>query len=86
MQNFLITSLIASVVLTALINILPMLFPKTAQKAQRKIKEKVEESFNEQEHGTGPRVKVFFPWKTMLIVSLVLTVLVNLIGYFSRGV
>jgi hypothetical protein len=29
-------------------------------------------------------VKVFFPWKAMLIGSLVLTVLVNLIGWFAR--
>jgi hypothetical protein len=29
-------------------------------------------------------VKVFFPWKAMLIGSLVLTVLINLIGWFAR--
>ena len=85
MQNFLITSLIASVVLTVLINILPMLFPNTAQKAQRKLREKIDEQISNQEQGNAPRVQVFFPWKTMLIVSLVLTVLVNLIGFFSRG-
>jgi len=29
-------------------------------------------------------VKVFFPWKIMLIGSILLTVLVNLIGYVSH--
>jgi len=29
-------------------------------------------------------VKVFFPWKAMLIGSLVLTVVINLMGWFAR--
>ena len=32
----------------------------------------------------GPSVKVFFPWKAMLVGSLVLTVLINLIGWIAR--
>ena len=30
-----------------------------------------------------PRVSVFFPWKAMLIASLVLTVVVNVIAFFA---
>jgi hypothetical protein len=42
------------------------------------------EHIEQHEDNNRPRVKVFFPWKAMLIGSIVLTVLVNLIGFFSR--
>jgi len=87
MQDFLVQSLIASIVLTVLINLLPRLFPKQTRNAERKLHEKIEEAFKEdderREQGNKPRVKVFFPWKAMLIVSIVLTVLVNLAGLFA---
>jgi len=83
MQNFLVHSLIASVVLTVLLNVLPMIFPKSSQKVERKVHEKISESLAQQEEGNQPRVRVFFPWKAMLIASLVLTVVVNLIGFFA---
>jgi len=84
MQDFLITSLIASVVLTVLINVVPMFFPKSTQKVEKRIHDKLEQAMRDTEEGRGPKVKVFFPWKTMLIISLVLTVVVNLIGYLYR--
>jgi len=84
MRDFLIQSLIASVVLTIAINVLPMLFPKSSRKVERRIHEQIEEAFERKERGEGPRVQVFFPWKAMLIISIVLTVVVNLIGMFTR--
>ncbi len=84
MQNFLLYSIIGSVVLTVLINVLPMLFPKASEKAQRKVQETITESMDRAERGEGARIKVFFPWKAMLVISLVLTVLVNVVGYISR--
>jgi len=75
MKDFLLTSLIASVVLTLALNLLPALFPNAAAKAERKIVEKMQET---------PKVRVFFPWKAMLLISLGLTVAVNLIGVFAR--
>ena len=83
MSDFLVTSLIASVVLTVLINVLPMLFPKSSEKVERKVQEKLNESIARQQEGNQPRVRVFFPWKAMLIASLVLTVVVNVIGLFA---
>lgn len=86
MQDFLIQSLIASVVLTVLINIVPRLFPQQARKAEKRLHEKIEETFREddarREQGQKPRVKVFFPWKAMLVISLILTVVLNLVGLF----
>jgi hypothetical protein len=84
MNNFLTYSIIGSIVLTIIMNVLPLLFPNAAAKMQRKIEENARRSIEQHEDDSQPRVKVFFPWKGMLIASLVLTVLVNLIGYFSR--
>jgi len=85
MSDFLITSLIASVVLTLILNLAPALFPKSSQKIEKKVHDKLNESLADQEAGNSPRVRVFFPWKAMLLISVVLTVLVNLVGFFSRG-
>ena len=82
MQDFLVQSLIASVILTVLLNLLPRLFPNATRKAERQVHDKLEEAFAEQEDGRRPRVKVFFPWKTMIVVSIVLTILVNVAGRF----
>ncbi len=84
MNNFITYSIIGSIVLTIAMNVLPLLFPNTAAKMQCKIEENARRAIEQHEDDRQPRVKVFFPWKAMLIGSLVLTVLVNLIGFFSR--
>ncbi len=84
MNNFLLASIIGSVVLTVLLNVLPLIFPNAAAKAQKKLEENARRAIEQHEDDQRPRVKVFFPWKTMLIISVVLTVLVNLVGFFSR--
>jgi len=85
MSSFLIASLIGSIVLTVLINVLPMLFPKSSARVERKVQQKINESIQQQDEGNAPRVRVFFPWKAMLIASVVLTILVNVVGLFARG-
>jgi len=84
MSNFLITSIVGSVVLTLLLNFLPLLFPKQAASLQRKVEEHARRSIDQHEDQNQPKVKIFFPWKAMIVVSIILTVLVNLISYFSR--
>jgi len=84
MKEFLLTSLIASVVLTLALNLLPMLFPNAAAKAERKIVETMQDTHRDRVDPDTPRVKVFFPWKAMLLISIGLTVAVNLIGYLAR--
>ncbi|MEM7387311.1 MAG: hypothetical protein AAF514_20425 [Verrucomicrobiota bacterium] len=83
-MNFLLISIIASVVLTVLLNQLPLIFPRTAGRTQRKLEENARRMIEQHEDDAKPRVKVFFPWKAMLIGSIVLTILVNLIGCFAR--
>ena len=84
MSNFLLTSLIASVVLTLALNLLPALFPNAAAKAERKIVEAMQDSHQKRVDPNTPKVRVFFPWKAMLIISLVLTVGVNLVSLVAR--
>lgn len=83
MSNFILYSILASVVLTAVLNILPLLFPNSAAKIQKKIEENARHAIEQHEDATRPRVTVFFPWKAMLIGSIVLTLLVNFIGLLA---
>ena len=84
MKDFLLASLIGSVVLTLALNLLPALFPNAAAKAERKIVEKMQETHSDRMDPNTPKVQVFVPWKAMLLISIGLTVVVNLVGVFSR--
>ena len=84
MKDFLIISLIASIVLTLALNLLPMLFPNAAAKAERKIVEKMQETHDNRVNPNTPKVHVFFPWKAMILISVGLTIAVNLVGFLSR--
>ena len=84
MSNFLLISLIGSIVLTLAINLLPALFPNAASKAERKILESVQKTHDNRADPNTPKVRVFFPWKAMLLISIALTVAVNLIGFVAR--
>ena len=84
MSNFIIYSIIASIVLTVVLNVLPLIFPNSAAKLQKKIEENARHAIEQYEDATRPRVKVFFPWKAMLIGSIALTVLVNIIWALAR--
>ena len=84
MGDFILYSIIGSVVLTVALNVLPLLFPNAADKLQRKMEENARRSIEQHQNDDLPKVKVFFPWKAMLIASVVLTVIVNLISFLSR--
>lgn len=84
MNDFLLYSIVGSIVLTILLNVLPIVFPNAANKVQRKIEENAQKSIRQHEDDQQPSVKVFFPWKIMLIGSVVLTILVNLVGYIAQ--
>ena len=84
MTNFLLISLIGSIILTLALNLLPALFPNAAAKAERKIVEKMQETHANRVNPNTPKMRVFFPWKAMLMGSLVLTVLVNAVALLAR--
>lgn len=76
-------SIVASLVLTALLNIVPRLFPAQTRKARVRIAERLEGTFNAPDSDPrGSRVRVFFPWKAMLAISIGLTIALNLVAYF----
>ncbi len=70
--------------MTLLLNLLPLLFPNQAAGLQRKVQEHARRSIEQHEDENQPIVKVFFPWKAMIVISIILTVLVNVISYFAR--
>ena len=80
MGDFLLWSLFGSVVLTLALNLLPALFPNSASRAEEKLLRAVETQHADRVDPNTPRVRVFFPWKAMLIGSLLLSVLVNVVG------
>lgn len=86
MPNWLFVSIVGSVVLTLVLNLLPMLFPRTTRRAQERM---IEEIRRQQERidapEPGPRIRVFFPWKFMLVASIGLTLLVNLVAWLARS-
>lgn len=84
MKDFLLISLIGSIILTIAVNLLPALFPNAAAKAERKIIEKMQDTQSDRLDPNTPKVRVFFPWKAMLLISLILTIAVNFIGVLAR--
>jgi len=85
MNDFLLYSIIASIVLTIAVNALPLLFPRSSRRAEEKLRDALNNSIEHQQNGKSPRVRVFFPWKAMLLASVVLTVLVNLVRWFAAN-
>lgn len=84
MTNFLLISIIGSIVLTLAVNLLPALFPNAAAKAERKILESVRTTHDNRADPNTPKVRIFFPWRAMLLISIGLTIAVNLVGYLAR--
>ena len=87
MPSWLLVSIIGSVALTLLLNLLPMLFPKTARRAQEKMIDEIRKQHDWEDDAArpGPRVKVFFPWRTMIAVSLLATLVLNAFSWFARS-
>jgi hypothetical protein len=75
-----VLSLVLSVVLTVALNLGVRAFPNRS----RQLGERSEQWFADRAVDDGPRVRVFFPWKAMLIGSIGLTVLVNVIAALAR--
>jgi hypothetical protein len=75
--EWLLLSLILSVVLTVILNVGLRAFPNAGNRAARALEERA------WDEGRGARddrrVRVYFPWKAMLVVSILLTVLLNLV-------
>ena len=82
-MSFLWASVVGSIVLTIVLNAVPRLFPGAARKAEQQLHDYLLDAEDAKDPNTPARkVQVFFPWKAMLVASVVLTVLVNVAGYW----
>ena len=74
----------ASVVLTVPLNVALRIVPGLGQWVEDAVKRAVERTHPPAEESARPSVRVIFPWKVMLIGSLVLTVVINLLVWLIR--
>jgi hypothetical protein len=74
--DWLVVSIVVSVVLTAALNLGLRAFPGAGERAARRLDRAMAADRDDDR-----RVHVWFPWKAMLVVSLGLTVLVNLAAW-----
>ena len=78
-MEWLVFSLVASLVLTVLVNVVIRLWPGAAGRGIERLTDWAERKEGP-EAGTGPgHVRVVFPWKAMLVASVVLTVVLNVV-------
>ncbi len=78
-MNWLAASIVLSVVLTVGLNLAIRLFPGAAERSARRLDEWVETQ-KATEFGDGEdKVRVIVPWKAMLIVSIGLTLVLNVL-------
>ena len=68
-------SIVLSVVLTVVLNVALRAFPGAGERIDRKLTQVVEER---------PNGGVYVPWKAMIVVSLLLTIGLNLLLWVSR--
>jgi hypothetical protein len=78
-MSWLAFSLVASVILTIVLNVALRLFPGAGHRLAEGFDRVAEGNRDERnsDDGSRQRVRVFFPWKAMLIGSLLLTVAIN---------
>lgn len=73
-MEWLVGSIVASVVLTVVLNVGLRALPGAGERAARRLDEAMAAR-----RPRDRRVQVWFPWKSMLVVSLVVTVLLNVV-------
>jgi len=76
--DWLVVSLVLSVVLTVVVNIVLWLFPGLGDRIARSF-ERLAARAPGEARKDDRRVRVFVPWKAMIVASLVLTIVVNLV-------
>lgn len=80
---WLAVSIVASVVLTVLLNVAIRVFPGAGRRLAQGMAKLTLPSPEETRSGSQ-RVRVFIPWKAMIIGSVVLTIVVNVALWISR--
>ena len=81
-MEWLVLSLVLSVVLTVVLNVALRAFPNAGDRAARALEERAWQQ-GDTARGGDKRVRVYFPWKAMIVGSILLTILVNLVLWFA---
>ncbi|HVJ96281.1 MAG TPA: hypothetical protein VNC41_05575 [Acidimicrobiia bacterium] len=76
-------SIVASIVLTVVLNLVLWMFPGAGRRLGEAVTRLVERSANQSDAEPG-RVRFIFPWKAMLIGSIVLTIAINVLLVLLR--
>jgi hypothetical protein len=76
--RWIVVSVAMSVVLTALLNIGLRAFPDAGRRAARGLAELTSPDYDGG-HERDRRLRVFVPWKAMIVGSVILTIVVNLV-------
>jgi hypothetical protein len=76
--DWLVVSLVLSVVLTVLLNFVLRVFPGLGDRLARSV-ERLATSTSGDDRDDDHRVRVFVPWKAMIVGSVILTIVVNLV-------
>jgi hypothetical protein len=80
--RWLILSVALSVVLTVLLNLGLRVFPEAGNRVARSLAELTAPN-TDNGRGNDRRVRVFAPWKAMILGSVVLTIVVNLVLWIT---
>jgi hypothetical protein len=86
-SDFLIRSLVASAILTVLLNVGLWLWSRGRRPTGRRDRPRIrrpEPGPVEHEAPIRPSVRVYVPWKAMLVLSIGLTILLNAVVALSR--
>ena len=78
-MNWLVASLVVSVVLTIVLNVAIRAWPGAAERTTRQLHDRAQ---RQQPDGFGRgqgRVRVIVPWRSMLLASIGLTIVVNIL-------
>ena len=77
-MQWLTISIVLSVVLTVVLNLVLRAFPRAGERATRSLDE-LGARAAQQDLEHDRRVRVYAPWKAMIVVSLGLTILLNVL-------
>ena len=83
-MDWLFLSIALSVVLTVLVNVALRAFPGAGRRVARGVAERTGPSAD-RTRTSDHRVRVWVPWKAMIVGSLILTIVVNVVYRIARG-
>ena len=83
-MRWIVVSLVLSVVLTVVLNVGLRAFPNAGRRAARRLDDLASPSPSvDDARRSERRVRVYVPWKAMIVGSIVLTVVLNLVLWLT---